>query len=145
MNIKDIGVWKCNRCKIIIPPCTTSFHSSDYIFCSESCQHNNKYINKFLIYKFNKKILEFLKFNEKINSINEVKNFNAHSKSFTNLYNIYEDIENNNIITENRIEFKKIISKQDYFNITFKNYDIFINKLFCIYFIPILVFIYFCL
>ena len=130
MNIKDIGVWKCNRCKIIIPPCKMSFHDSDYIFCSESCQYNKNYIDKFLIYKFNKKVLEFLKFNDKIDSVIEVEKFKIPKKSYGNLNNLFEDIENSNIIVENRNEFKNITSKKNNINIIFKNYNIFINKSF---------------
>ena len=143
MDIKDIGVWKCNRCKIIIPPCKKTFHNLDYIFCSESCQYNHNYIDKFLIYKYNKKILEFLKFNKKINSVIEIEKFKIPSKSYNNLNNLIEDIENTKIITENRNEFKKIISKQNSFIITFKNFTIYINKLFFIYFILILIIIYY--
>lgn len=143
MNIKDIGIWKCNRCKIIIPPCKMSFHDSDYIFCSESCQYNKNYINKFLIYKFNKKVLEYLKFNDKINSVIEVEKFKIPKKSYENLNNLHGDIENAHLINENRNEFKKIISNKNNLIIIFKNYNIFINKYFCVLFITFIIFIYY--
>lgn len=144
MDFKDIGKWKCNRCNIIITPCTKSYHNLDMIYCSELCQSNIKKNNNLDVLYYNKKIIDYLIIYKIIQSGNQIKNFNLPNRSYKSQNNLKLDIESNEILNENRDEFYKNKNKYT-FSIVYKNYNLYINKTFSLVLVLTLIFFYFSL